>query len=121
MKVWVDEYGPIFRMRLLTAHVSVAVNLSHHPACQTFVFSFFLLPCFASLGRLKIFAPSDSRGIRPQGGNRGLADAQNHGQKQAGFGHARHSKPPLIVIAGLSTLSAHYIAHTHTHLCMLDS
>ena len=95
MKVWVDEYGPIFRMRLLTAHVSIAFNLSHHPACQTFACSFFSLPCLAFLACLKTYAPSDSRGLRPQGGNRGLADAKNNGQKQAGFGHARHSKPLL--------------------------
>ena len=72
MQAWVEEYGPVFRMRLLFAHVSYAVASQQLSLYTAWVYHH---ACTAG-----------SLCLRPHFGHRDLADAQNVGQEQAGPG-----------------------------------
>lgn len=70
MQAWADEYGPIYHIRLLTAHVGAELQPSTLLAILELRLHFH--PCLASM---KPYAFADSGGNRSQGGNRALAHA----------------------------------------------
>ena len=72
MQAWVEEYGPVFRMRLLFAHVSYAVASQQFSLYTAWVYHH---ACTAG-----------SLCLRPHFGHRDLADAKDFGQEQAGSG-----------------------------------
>lgn len=75
MQAWVEEYGPVFRLRLLFAHVSYVVASQHFDLYTAWDYH----PAWTA----------GSLYLRPHTGHRDFADAQDFGQKQAGSGDTR--------------------------------